>query len=160
MAVDPDEVLTLNENANVTARKTRRGRDDQLHLQRSGLDGDEGDAAGRGTVNTTWTYRLNGKIDTLTDDNGSGGNSLDYNYDSADRMFQTKTHIQSVSGTKTVTYTLDANGNRTKLAWPTSDAGGAYFVGYCYDNLNRMTAAMENSTSSGCATNLLATYSV
>ncbi|MBV8977167.1 MAG: hypothetical protein JO261_02935 [Alphaproteobacteria bacterium] len=31
-------------------------------------------------------------------------------------------------------------------------------VDYCFDNLDRLTQAMENSTSSGCATNLLATY--
>jgi RHS repeat-associated protein len=54
-------------------------------------------------------------------------------------------------------YVLDANGNRTKLTWPTQD--GSYYVGYCYDSLNRMTVAMENSTDVNCNTAKLATYS-
>jgi len=41
-----------------------------------------------------------------------------------------------------------------KLSSPSQDA--SYYVGYCYDNLNRMTQATENATD--CATNLLATY--
>ncbi len=107
-----------------------------------------------GTIDTTWTYLLDGRIDTLSDTTSA---SMDYGYDTAGRMTQVINHINGFGADRTVNYTLDANGNRTKLTWPTNDVSN-YYVGYCYDSLNRMTAAMENSTSSGCATNLLATY--
>ncbi|MBV8977712.1 MAG: RHS repeat protein [Alphaproteobacteria bacterium] len=103
-------------------------------------------------VTTSWTYLLDGRIDVLSDSNGTG-NVIDYGYDTAGRMTSVVTTIPGLTGTKSVSYGLDANGNRTELVWP-----DGYYVGYCYDSLNRMTAAMENSTDSGCATNLLATY--
>lgn len=84
--------------------------------------------------------------------NAGTANTIDYGYDSAGRMNQVATKMPGISN-KTVNYVLDANGNRTKFTWP-----DGYYVGYCYDSLNRMAQAMENSVSLGCATNLLANY--
>jgi RHS repeat-associated protein len=150
----PDfEQLTLDANANVTTRQTRRG--DTLTYTYNALDWMTGKVMPRapsGSVTTAWTYLLDGRTNVLSDDNGSG-DTLTYGYDTAGRMTSVAIKVPSLPGTKTTSYTLDANGNRTKLTWP-----GGYYVGYCYDALNRMTAAMENSTATGCATNLLATY--
>jgi len=65
-------------------------------------------------------------------------------------MTSVATKIPGLSS-KTVAYDLDANGNRTKLTWPDS-----YYVGYCYDSLNRMTDADENAAD--CTTNPLADF--
>ncbi|HJT92193.1 MAG TPA: RHS repeat-associated core domain-containing protein, partial [Mycobacterium sp.] len=146
------EQLTPDENGNITARRNRTGTalgftyDDLDEMRTKSMP-----LSPSGSLNTAWTYLLDGRIDTLSDDAGTG-NSIDYGYDGAGRMSSVLTKIPGFSS-KNTTFALDANGNRTKLTW-----AGGYFVGYCYDSLNRMTAAMENSTSSGCATNLLATY--
>jgi YD repeat-containing protein len=99
----------------------------------------------------TNAYDLGGRIDEVSD---SFGDSLVHSYDTAGRLDQTATTITGLTGALAATYTLDANGNRTELLWP-----DGYYIGYCFDSMNRMTVAMANSTSSGCATNVLATYS-
>ncbi|MEI9933182.1 MAG: RHS repeat-associated core domain-containing protein [Rhizomicrobium sp.] len=153
------EVLTLDEDANVKARKTRAG--GTINYGYNDLDWitTKTMPITAGTLDTSWTYRLNGKIDTLTDDAvGTGSNKLDYGYDSADRMTSTTTHIAEFNTDRLVSYVLDANGNRTKLTWPTNEA--AYSVGYCYDNLNRMSKVTENPTGNDCTSSStnLATY--
>jgi len=106
-----------------------------------------------GTLTTTWTYLLDGRIDTLSDTSSA---SMDYGYDTAGRMTSVINHINGFGGNRTVNYVLDANGNRTKLSWPTQDVSN-YYVGYCYDSLNRMIKALENDTNCSSATTL-ATY--
>jgi len=93
---------------------------------------------------------LGGRIDQVSD---TFGDILAHTYDTAGRLTATATTVAGAPAALTTTYTLDANGNRTELLWP-----DGYYVGYCFDSMNRMTAAMANSTSSGCATNVLATY--
>jgi hypothetical protein len=88
---------------------------------------------------------------------GTPGNIIDYGYDGAGRLNQVANRLPGFGANRTMAYVLDANGNRTKLTWPTQD--GSYYVGYCYDSLNRMTVAMENSTDVNCNTAKLATYS-
>ncbi|MEI9933158.1 MAG: RHS repeat-associated core domain-containing protein [Rhizomicrobium sp.] len=152
-----EEVLTLDENSNVTARQMRSG--GIISYGYNDLDWMTTKAMpiSGGTLNTSWTYRLNGKIATLGDDAAGGGNSLTYGYDSADRMTSTATLIPGFSGSQTASYNLDANGNRTKLIWPST--GGAYAVGYCYDNMNRMSQASENPSGTDCTGgSSLATY--
>jgi len=154
---NPDyEQLTLDEDSNVTARRNRAN--ETLNYTYNALDWVTQKASPNPAVTDYWTYLLDGRIDTLCDVSACGtpGNIIDYGYDTAGRLNQVANRINGFGANRTVNYTLDANGNRTKLAWPSQDA--AYYVGYCYDALNRLTAAMENSTSSGCATSLLATY--
>jgi len=145
------EQLTLDENANVTIRQNRAQQ--QLTYTYDALNQVRTKVSPSPALTTTWTYLLDGRVDVLSD---TATNSIDYNYDSAGRLNQVINHIAGFGANRTVNYTLDANGNRTQLKWPSQDA--AYAVGYCYDNLNRMTFAMENATDPNCATNLLATY--
>ncbi len=148
------EQLTLDANGNVTQRTTRAGQN--LNYQYNALDWITQKASPSSGVTDYWTYLLNGSIDTLCDvaSCGTPGNIIDYGYDTAGRLNQVATRINGFGSNRTVNYTLDANGNRTKLAWPSQDA--AYYVGYCYDNLNRMTVVTENATD--CTTTKLATY--
>jgi YD repeat-containing protein len=54
------------------------------------------------------------------------------------RFFQTAPNI---AGTRTVSYGLDAAGNKTRLTWP-----DGYSVSYDYDDLNRIQVVRENGT--------------
>ena len=94
-------------------------------------------------VTTSWTYLLNGAINTLTD---TAGNSIAYGYDTALRRTSETQTIPGLSGAKAVSYMLDAAGNRTRLTWP-----DGYLVNYTYDALNRMATAADT-------TQTLATY--
>lgn len=144
------EQLGLDENGNVTSRTNRAGQN--LTYQYNALDWMTQRVSPSPAATTTWTYMLDGNVDVLSDDVGTH-NTIDYEYDTAGRMKSIATKIPGLAN-KTVVYTLDQNGNRIKLAWPSEDA--AYSVGYCFDALNRMTAAMENTTT--CGTSLLASY--
>jgi len=143
------EQLTLDENGNVTLRQNRAQQ--QLTYTYDALNQMRTKVSPSPALTTTWTYLLDGRVNVLSD---TATNSINYGYDTAGRLNQVVNHINGFGANRTVNYTLDANGNRTQLKWPSQDA--AYAVGYCYDNLNRMTQAMENATD--CATNLLATY--
>ncbi len=153
------EHLGLDANGNVTSRRNRAG--ETLTYQYNALDwiiqkcmpSAGGSCPANPAVTTSWTYLLDGRINVLSDD---ATNKVNYGYDTAGRLTAVDNHINGFGSDRTVNYALDAAGNRTQLSWPTND--GAYSVGYCYDNLNRMTVAMENSTDPVCATNLLATY--
>jgi YD repeat-containing protein len=153
------EQLTLDENGNVTQRQNRASEtltytyNDLDWLTQKCMPGTGASCPSSPAVTTSWAYLLNGAVDTLSD---TAANSIDNSFDTAGRLTQVINHINGFGGNRTVNYTLDASGNRTQLTWPTFD--GAYYVGYCYDNLNRMTAAMENSIDVNCTTNLLATY--
>jgi RHS repeat-associated protein len=140
-------------NGNVLQRVNRNGQ--TINYSYNALNWiQEKDVPATG-IDTTWKYLLDGRIDVLQD-NATSANIIDYGYDTAGRMNQVVTKISGFNTNRTVNYQLDANGNRTQLKWPTQDA--AYAVNYCYDNLNRMTGAIENATDPTCATNVLATY--
>src|ERR1700743_2547607 len=145
------EQQTSDENGNVTTRTTRAG--DNLTYTYNALDWMTQKVSPSPAVTTTWTYLLDGRIDVLSDTTGTN-DSIDYGYDTAGRMKAVTTFQPDFGGHRIVNYTLDANGNRTKLTWPTIDGGD--FVGYCYDSLNRMTMAQDNATD--CTTGRLATY--
>jgi len=158
------EQLTLDENGNVTQRTNRASQN--LTYQYNALNWitqkcrpTTGASCPASPAETDyWKYLLDGSIDTLcTSSDCSTSNLIDYSYDTAGRLYQVKTQPTGFGSARYVLYTLDGDGNRTKLRWDVANDGG-YYAGYCYDNLNRMTAVMENSTDSGCATNLLATY--
>ncbi|HWA91455.1 MAG TPA: RHS repeat-associated core domain-containing protein [Rhizomicrobium sp.] len=145
------EQLGLDENGNVTSRTNRAGQTLSYTYNELNWLKQKVMPTASSSVTTSWTYLLDGRVDTLSDTTSS---LIDYNYDTAGRMNQVTTHLPGFAANRTVTYTLDKNGNRTKLAWPPGD--GAYYVGYCYDSLNRMTKATESTTD--CATTPLATY--
>jgi RHS repeat-associated protein len=84
-----------------------------------------------------YTGRLTGlwaDVDTVT---------YSFGYDTAGRaVSQTQP-----SGSK-VTWTVDADGNRTSLTWPETGAL-AYTTSYAYDAMNRMTDVFEGAASAG-----------
>jgi YD repeat-containing protein len=81
---------------------------------------------------------------TVSDTTGQG---LTYTLDSAKRVVSVGQTAPNITGTRTVSYGLDAAGNKTRLTWP-----DGYSVSYDYDDLNRMTVVRENGTF------VLATY--
>jgi RHS repeat-associated protein len=153
----PDfEQLTLDANANVTTRQTRRG--DTLTYTYNALDWMTQKTSPSPAATDYWTYLLDGRVDKLCDalNCATPDNIIDYAYDSAGRLNQVATRMVGFGAKRTVNYSLDANGNRTQLTWPSQDA--AYAVGYCYDALNRMTKAVENSTNCAATSGVLASY--
>jgi RHS repeat-associated protein len=62
-----------------------------------------------------------------------------YAYDTAGRMIQ-----ETSADGRTVTYGLDADGNRITLTWPETGAS-AYLASYAYDAAGRMTGVSEGS---------------
>ena len=149
-----DQITLYDANSNAKTRVNRAG--ETLTYTYDNLNRMLSKVSPNPAVTTSWSYYLNGAIADLSDTAGNDVNTTNSGsnvfYDTAGRLIRTDTTIPGLTGAKTVGYTLDANGNRTKLTWPDS-----YAVGYCYDSLNRMTQAMENATS--CTSNLLATYS-
>jgi RHS repeat-associated protein len=143
------EKLTLDANGNVTQRQTRAG--DLLTYQYNALDWITQKVSPRPALTTNWSYLLDGRIDTLSD---TAGNNLAYGYDTAGRQNSVATTMAGFpGGVQTTQYALDEDGNRTQLKWP-----DGFYVEYCYDNLNRMTVAMRNSTDPNCNTTKFATY--
>ncbi len=98
----------------------------------------------------TYGYDVLGRVLTETD---NLTHSLTSVFDRGGRLTSTAIAGPQWSGTKTVSYQYDASGNRTRLIWP-----DAYYTQYCYDALNRMSFAAENSDAA-CAAGKLATYS-
>ena len=122
------EKLGLDNNGNITDRWNRAN--EHLTYQYDGLDWIRQKVSPNPAVTTSWTCFLNGRVNLLSD---TAGNTIDNGYDTAGRLNSVVTTIPGLSGTKTVSYGLDASGNRTQLTWP-----DAFYVSYCYDNLNRM----------------------
>ncbi len=145
------ELLTLDENGNVTSRRNRGG--ETLTYQYNPLNWMTQKVSPNPAVTTNWTYTLDGRIDLLTD---TASNSINYSYDTAGRLKQTATTMPGFAASRVMPYQLDADGNRIKLTWSGYDSG--YYVGYCYDNLNRMTVVLEKSTTCTDAQHTLATY--
>jgi RHS repeat-associated protein len=149
------EQLTPDANGNVIQRINRNGQ--TLTYQYNALNWMTQKVSAAPAVTTTWAYLLDGRINELSDTTGAD-DSITYGYDTAGRMTSTKIWQPGFGATRLMGYTLDANGNRTQLTWPTNDGVPNYFVGYCYDNLNRMVEAQENATDCSTNTNLLASY--
>jgi len=149
----PDiESLGYDLNSNILTRVNRAGQTltytfDVLNRQLTKVVPAYGSTAAE---TFTTAYDLGGRVDSVSD---TPGDNIASTYDTAGRQTATATTIAGISGALTASYTLDANSNRTKLAWP-----DGYYVGYCYDPLNRMNVAMADSTDPACATNVLATY--
>ncbi|HEY2033150.1 MAG TPA: RHS repeat-associated core domain-containing protein [Rhizomicrobium sp.] len=136
------EQLTLDANANVTARRNRAGQ--TLSYTYNALDWALTKVSPNPAVTTSWHYLLDGAADMLSD---TAGNTIAYGYDSAGRATSEANTIAGLTGTKTASYMLDQNGNRTRLTWP-----DGYYVNYDYDALNRMATATDSLGAS------LATY--
>jgi RHS repeat-associated protein len=66
-----------------------------------------------------------------------------FGYDTAGRAISQKQPSGSL-----VSWTVDADGNRTSLTWPETGAL-AYTTSYAYDALNRMTDVFEGAASAG-----------
>ncbi len=89
----------------------------------------------------TMTYDLAGRLMNInTPANPEDPTTGDYGfgYDTAGRLVS-----QSMPDSKTVSYELDKNGNRTKLTYP-----DGYCAQYLFDELNRMTDIRLNGSSS------------
>jgi YD repeat-containing protein len=66
-----------------------------------------------------------------------------FGYDTAGRAISQKQPSGSL-----VSWTVDADGNRTSLTWPETGAL-AYSTNYAYDAMNRMTDVFEGAASAG-----------
>ena len=128
------EQLTLDADGNVTARRNRAN--ETLNYTYNTLDWPLTKVSPSPAVTTSWTYELNDAPATLSD---TASNTIAYGYDTAGRQTSEADTIPGLSGAKTIGYTLDANGNRTKLTWP-----DGYLVNYTYDTLNRMATAADS----------------
>jgi RHS repeat-associated protein len=147
--------LTYDANGNILARTTRAGCVLSYSydvLNRKLTDGWLSACSGVGANSVTTAYDLGGRVTAWSN---TPGDSQTPTYDTAGRMTEMVTSTSGMTGTLPVKYTLDANGNRTKLTWP---GGTAYDVVYSYDNLNRMTEA-EDSLSTVLAQYGYDTYS-
>jgi RHS repeat-associated protein len=69
--------------------------------------------------------------------------SYGFGYDTAGRAISQKQPSGSL-----VSWTVDANGNRTSLTWPETGTL-AYSTSYAYDAMNRMTDVFEGAASAG-----------
>src|SRR6202789_4206540 len=138
-------------NGNVLTRSNRSGQ--TLTYAYNALNWMTQKVTAAPAVTATWQYLLDGRINELSDNTGTN-DSLIYGYDTAGRTTSTTTWQPGFGAHRIMGYALDANGNRTKLTWPTPDGGDV--VGYCYDNLNRMVMAQDNQTD--CTSSPLATY--
>ena len=98
----------------------------------------------------TTAYDLGGRVDQVSD---TLGNIDALTYDTAGRKHIVTTTIPGLSGALATTYTLDANSNRTTLAWP-----DGYSATYSFDTLNRMHVVTD-STSATLATYTYDPYS-
>ena len=75
------------------------------------------------------------------------GQGLSYGFDAAKRVISASQTAPNITGMRTLTYWLDAAGNRTRTIWP-----DGYYVVRDYDDINRPTTVRENGTF------VLATY--
>ena len=98
----------------------------------------------------TTAYDLGGRVDQVSD---TLGNIDALTYDTAGRKHIVTTTIPGLTGALATTYTLDANSNRTTLAWP-----DGYSATYSFDTLNRMHVVTD-STSATLATYTYDPYS-
>jgi RHS repeat-associated protein len=145
------EQLTPDPNGNITKRITRASQ--EIDYTYNALNWMREKDVVATSLDTTWQYYLDGRVNILQDNTGAN-DSITYGYDTAGRMTSTTTWQPGFGANRTMSYLLDANGNRIRLTWPAPD--GTYFVGYCYDNLNRMVMAQDNATD--CSSAPLATY--
>ncbi|MFO0475747.1 MAG: hypothetical protein ACK52K_11420, partial [Alphaproteobacteria bacterium] len=93
---------------------------------------------------TTTTYDDAGRTLTMSDTTGQG---LSYGFGAAKRVISASQTAPNITGARTLTYWVDAAGNRTRTIWP-----DGYYVVRDYDDINRPTTVRENGTF------VLATY--
>ncbi|MBX9724723.1 MAG: hypothetical protein K2X81_25180 [Candidatus Obscuribacterales bacterium] len=88
----------------------------------------------------TMGYDLAGRLTSVSTPVVSGdpsSGSYSFSYDTG------RLYVQTMPDGKTVSYQLDANGDRTRLTYPDS-----YYAGYVYDQLNRLTNIKLNGSTS------------
>ena len=145
------ETLTYDKNGNVVTRTTRAG--DVITYTYDALNRLLSKVApvaigSSTTVETDWTYMLDGAADVITDTAAGGGHSLNYAYDTAGRAISVQRRAPGLLNAngyrivQTVSYRYDDAGNRTRITWP-----DGYYVSYAYDPMNRMVSASENGTA-------------
>jgi RHS repeat-associated protein len=91
------------------------------------------------TAATTYTYTVDGQLDTVTEPVSSGTNLTDYGYDDAGRLISQ----QVTQGTTTLTneaYAWDPDGNRTSVTRGTADP-----VTYQYDPADRLQSSSDGA---------------
>ncbi len=113
------------------------------------------------TLDVSKGYDAAGRLTSLTNANCT----LGYSYDSANQLISESYAFGGAMGTKTVSYTYDADGNRASLTYPDGSAvayaytgrnqvasisagGPPPLAGFTYDAAgNRLTKALENGTT-------------
>ncbi|MEI9889146.1 MAG: RHS repeat domain-containing protein [Rhizomicrobium sp.] len=138
------EDLAYDAGGNILTRRNRAGQTlayayDLLDRMRLKTVPWAGSLPGHAAVTA---YSLAGRVTGQSDSAGPG---LSYAFDTAGRA---TAELQLSNGvSRTVTWTLDASSNRTRLTWP-----DAFAVNYAYDALNRLSTATVNGGA------LLASY--
>ena len=88
------------------------------------------------------TYSPNGRVKTLTDEEG---HTTTYNYDSYDRL-QTIVYPTVGANTYTDTYSYDAADRPTSI-----QLRGVHTLSFCYDALSRLKQRVPQATATPCA---------
>jgi YD repeat-containing protein len=96
---------------------------------------------------TATTYDLAARPTAISD---STGQTLTYGFDSARRVISVAQTAPGVSGTRTVSYQLDAAGNKTRAIW-----ADGYYVTYAFDALNRLPSPWLRRTGEPDTRNIL-----
>jgi len=130
------EQYTYDANGNMTLKRKRDGKTiasayDALNRVTS--------KAPQGQPAVSYIYDLASRQTDV--DFATGGHLIHHTYDTAGRLTATSDNGRSLS------YTYDAAGNRTKVGWP-----DGYSANYAYDALNRVNTIKENNLAT------LATY--
>jgi RHS repeat-associated protein len=93
------------------------------------------------TAYIQYSYDYTGRLWTLY--SSADPTNYSFDYDTAGRAIR-----QVQPSGSAVSWTVDANGNRTSLTWPETGAL-AYSTSYAYDAMNRMTDVFEGPASAG-----------
>jgi RHS repeat-associated protein len=113
-----------------------------------GLNRMTGKDADNETASISYGYDYTGRLTGLDSSNDAA--PYFFGYDTAGRAIS-----QTQPSGSVVSWTVDANGNRTSLAWPETGAL-AYSTSYGYDAMSRLTDVFEGPAAAGV---LLAHYS-
>jgi YD repeat-containing protein len=127
---------TYDAGNNMLSRKDGKG-----HVWSYAYDDDGRLSSVTSQVGRVWGYSYwpDGQLETKTLPDSS---TIDYSYDQLDRP----TGINySSSGTPDVTFSYDANGNRTQMT------DGAGTMDYAYDDLNRLCWSLRGTSSNACS---------
>lgn len=100
--------------------------------------------------------RLTSSTSALACGTAAGSTGLDFVFNKTGQLTSETGYIPAVGATQTVSYLVDANGNRTAITWPASAGGGR--VDYDYDTVNRVTRIYEHGAADP-SLGMLAKYS-